>query len=130
MPYLLKTEPTVYSFADLQRDRETVWDDVTNPQAVKYLREMQPGEKLVIYHSGDERAAVGTATVASVDAKDPKVPLVRIRCGTPIGPRSLAEIRQEAARRDGIFAESPLLRQSRLSVVRLTAAQYEWLSSS
>jgi len=129
MPFLLKTEPDVYSFADLERDRETIWDGVTNPQAVKYLREMQPGETLVIYHSGKERTAVGTATVLSVDAKNPKVPLVRIQCGKAIRPRTLAEIKEEAAGKHKIFAESPLLRQARLSVVPLTVAQYKWLTA-
>ncbi len=62
MDYLLKTEPTVYSFADLQRDKNTVWDGVTNPVAVKHLRETKPGDRLVIYHTGDEKSAVGTAT--------------------------------------------------------------------
>ena len=78
MSYLLKTEPSVYSMSDLERDGETIWDGVTNPAAVKFLRGMKPGEKLVIYHTGDERAAVGTAKVVSVDATDPKVPNVRI----------------------------------------------------
>jgi len=70
MNYLLKTEPTVYSFADLQRENTTIWDGVTNPAAVKHLRGMKPGELLVIYHTGDEKGAVGTATVVSVDASD------------------------------------------------------------
>ena len=70
MHYLLKTEPTVYSFANLQRDKTTNWDGVTNPTAVKHLREMKPGSSLLIYHTGDEKAAVGTAKVLSVDASD------------------------------------------------------------
>ncbi|MBW4027031.1 MAG: EVE domain-containing protein [Acidobacteria bacterium] len=124
MPFLLKTEPAIYSYDELQRDVETTWDGVTNPQAVKYLREMTPGEKLVIYHSNGGREAVGTAAVLSVDASDPKVPLVRIKCGRPFKvPRTLAEIKALK-----IFAESPLVRQSRLSVVPLTAAQYAWLT--
>src|SRR5258708_39964347 len=72
MDYLLKTEPTVYSFADLEREKTTIWDGVTNPAAVKHLREMKPGERLVIYHTGDEKSAVGTASVVSVDPSDPK----------------------------------------------------------
>jgi len=68
MDYLLKTEPTVYSFANLERDKSTLWDGVTNPVAVKHLREMKPGERLVIYHTGDDKSAVGMATVVSVDA--------------------------------------------------------------
>src|SRR5579883_1141137 len=71
MHYLLKTEPETYSFYDLEREGETVWDGVTNPVALKFLRSMQPGEKLVIYHTGDERTAVGTAIVVSVDADNP-----------------------------------------------------------
>jgi predicted RNA-binding protein with PUA-like domain len=123
MPFLLKTEPGVYAFADLARDKETTWDGVTNPQAVKNLREMKAGEELVIYHTGDERSAVGTATVVSVDAEDPKVPLVKIRVGKPLkNPRTLAEIKEQK-----LFADSPLVRMGRLSVVPLSAAQYEWL---
>ena len=72
MPYLLKTEPNVYSFADLQREHTTIWDGVTNPVALKNLRGMKPGEPLVIYHTADEKSAVGTATVVSVDPSDPK----------------------------------------------------------
>jgi predicted RNA-binding protein with PUA-like domain len=124
MDYLLKTEPTVYSFADLEREKTTIWDGVTNPTAVKHLREMKAGEGLVIYHTGDEKSAVGTASVISVDASDPKAPKVKIKVGKAIGkPKTLAEIKARAA-----FAESPLVRQGRLSVVPLTAPQYAWLS--
>src|SRR5271163_1664929 len=92
--YLLKTEPSVYSFADLQRDGETIWDGVTNPAAVKFLREMKKGARLVIYHTGDERTAVGAAKVLSVDATDPNIPLVRIKVGKPVKqPHTLAEIK-------------------------------------
>src|SRR5467141_4765141 len=77
--YLLKTEPSEYSFADLQRDKITVWDGVSNPTAVKNLREMQPGARLIIYETGDRKSAVGTATVVSVDASDPKNPAVEIK---------------------------------------------------
>ena len=124
MSYLLKTEPSVYSMSDLERDGETIWDGVTNPAAVKFLRGMKPGEKLVIYHTGDERAAVGTAKVVSVDATDPKVPNVRIKAGKPIKvPHTLAEIKAHK-----LFADSPLVSQGRLSVVPLTDAQYSWLT--
>jgi predicted RNA-binding protein with PUA-like domain len=85
---------------------------------------MKPGEKLVIYHTGDERRAVGTATVVSVDANDPKTPLVRIKVGSGIkSPRTLAEIKEHK-----LFADSPLVKQGRLSVVPLTEQQYEWLT--
>jgi predicted RNA-binding protein with PUA-like domain len=124
MSYLLKTEPSVYSMSDLERDGETIWDGVTNPAAVKFLRGMKPGEKLVIYHTGDERAAVGTAKVVSVDATDPKVPNVRIKAGKPIKvPHTLSEIKAHK-----LFADSPLVSQGRLSVVPLTDAQYAWLT--
>ena len=124
MPHLLKTEPEAYSFADLERDKETIWDGVTNPAAVKHLREMKPGEKLVIYHTGDERRAVGTATVVNVDAKDPKTPLVRIKLGHAVkAAKTLAEIKEHK-----LFADSPLVKQGRLSVVPLTEQQYEWLT--
>lgn len=122
MPYLLKTEPDAYSFADLHREGETVWDGVTNPQAVKNLREMRPNDKLVIYHTGGERTAVGTATVISVNAANPKVPLVRIRAGKAISPKTLVEIKTQK-----LFADSALLRIGRLSVVPLSERQYEWL---
>jgi|SRR5450755_2660934 predicted RNA-binding protein with PUA-like domain len=124
MDYLLKTEPTVYSFADLEREKTTIWDGVTNPAAVKHLREMKPGERLVIYHTGEEKSAVGTATVVTVDASDPRIPQVKIKVGKGIAkPKTLAEIKARAA-----FADSPLVRQGRLSVVPLTAAQYAWLA--
>src|SRR3954468_16093658 len=79
MPYLLKSEPDQYSFEDLEKDKETVWDGVTNPTAVKHLREMKPHNKLIIYHTGTERQAVGTATVVTVDPTDAKKPIVRIK---------------------------------------------------
>jgi predicted RNA-binding protein with PUA-like domain len=122
--YLLKTESSVYSFANLQRDKQTQWDGVSNPTAVKNLREMKPGDQLVIYHTGDEKSAVGTASVVSVKVTDPKSPVVEIKAGKSIAkPKSLGEIKSEK-----LFNDSPLVRQGRLSVVPLTAAQYEWLA--
>jgi len=126
MPYLLKTEPSVYSFADLQREGTTIWDGVTNPVAVKNLRGMKPGEQLVIYHTGDEKSAVGTATVVSVDPSDPKNPQVKIKVVKPIAkPVTLAEVKTNK-----LFADSPLVRQGRLSVVPLTEAQHKFLAGS
>jgi predicted RNA-binding protein with PUA-like domain len=123
MNYLLKTEPTAYSFADLLREKETDWTGVTNPTAVRNLRAMKKGDKLVIYHTGEEKSAVGLARVTSVDVSDPKVPIVRIAAGAAIKrPKTLAEIKQQA-----IFQDSPLVRQSRLSVAPLDEAQYDWL---
>ena len=124
MDYLLKTEPSVYSFENLEREKTTIWDGVTNPVAVRHLREMKPGERLVIYHTGDEKRAVGTASVVSVDASDAKTPLVRIKVSKAIAaPKTLAEIKGQK-----LFADSPLVRQGRLSVVPLNAAQYKWLT--
>jgi predicted RNA-binding protein with PUA-like domain len=124
MNYLLKTEPTVYSFADLQRENTTIWDGVTNPVAVKNLRGMKPGEQLVIYHTGDEKTAVGTATVVSVDTSDPRNPQVKIKVGKPLPkPVTLAEVKANK-----LFADSPLVRQGRLSVVPLTDAQLRFLT--
>ena len=124
MPYLLKTEPDAYSFDDLERDHETIWDGVTNPAAVKNLREMKPGEHLVIYHTGDERKAVGSAIVVSVDASNPKTPLVKIKAGKRFRTaHTLADIKEQK-----LFADSPLVRQGRLSVAPLTHEQYEWLA--
>src|SRR3984885_8309414 len=114
MPYFLfKSEPGVYSFDDLLRDGETVWDGVTAPAAVKHLREMKEGTKWIFYHTGDERTAVGTGSVVSVDPSDPKVPIVRVKAGNRLKtPRTLAAIKAEK-----LFAKSPLLLIGRLSVV-------------
>ena len=120
--YLFKSESGVYSFDDLLRDGETLWDGVTNPTAVKNLREMKPGAKWIFYHTGDERTAVGTGTVVSVDATDPKVPIVRVKAGKRLKhPKTLAQIKAEK-----LFKTSPLLTIGRLSVVPLTKEQWEW----
>ena len=120
--FLMKTEPDVYSFDDFLRDKETVWDGVTNPTAVKHLREMKPGTKWIFYHTGDERTAVGTGSVESVDASNPKVPVVKVKAGKRLKtPKTLAEIKAEK-----IFAQSPLVQIGRLSVVPLTQEQWDW----
>jgi predicted RNA-binding protein with PUA-like domain len=124
--YLLKTEPTGYSFADLQRDSVTEWDGVSNPTAVRNLREMKPGTKLIIYETGEVNSAVGTASVVSVDAADPKTPIVTIKAGKVLSqPVSLAQIKGNST-----FADSPLVRQGRLSVVPLTPAQHKILTGA
>jgi predicted RNA-binding protein with PUA-like domain len=124
MDFLLKTEPSTYSFADLQKEKTTIWDGVSNPVALKNLRAMKPGERLVIYHTGDEKSAVGTATVVSVDDSDPKNPQVKIKAGKANAkPVTLAE-----AKANKLFADSPLARQGRLSVVPLTEAQFKFLT--
>jgi predicted RNA-binding protein with PUA-like domain len=124
MPFLLKTEPTKYSFDDLLRDGETTWDGISNPQALLNLRSMKPGEKLVIYHSNVGKAAIGTAKVVSVDPSDPKNPIVRIAAVKRLKQeKTLAEMRETP-----VFAGSLLFRQFRLSVVPLTEEQYHWLT--
>ncbi len=124
--YLLKTEPTEYSFARLVKDGQTEWDGVKNPVAVKHLGEMKAGEKLIIYETGDTKSAVGTATVVSVGTKNLKKPVVVIKAGKPLGkPVTLAEIKSNK-----MFASSPLVRIGRLSVVPLTAEQYKVLAGS
>jgi predicted RNA-binding protein with PUA-like domain len=125
MPYLLKSEPDKYSYDDLLRDGETIWDGIKNPQALITLRNMKRGEKCIIYHSNIGKAAIGTATIVSVttDPADPKTPIVRLKPGKRLKrEKSLAELRQSP-----LFTDSLLFRQFRLSVVPLTDAQYDWL---
>jgi predicted RNA-binding protein with PUA-like domain len=123
MYYLLKTEPSEYSFTDLQRDKSTVWDGVSNPVALRNLREMPRGAQLVIYHTGDEKSAVGLASMLSVDASDARNPQVKIQAGQPLRkPVTLAEMKSNK-----LFQDSPLVRQGRLSVVPLTEAQYRFI---
>jgi predicted RNA-binding protein with PUA-like domain len=120
--FLFKTEPNVYSFDDFLRDQQTVWDNVTNPQAVKYLREMKAGTKWIFYHTGEQRTAVGTGSVVSVDPSDPKVPIVQVKVGKRLRqPKTLAAIKAEP-----LFAQSPLVIIGRLSVVPLTEEQWKW----
>ncbi len=121
--FLFKTEPEAYSFDDFLRDKETVWDGVTNPTAVRNLRELKPGTKWIFYHTGDERTAVGTGTVVSVDASNPAKPVVKVKVGERLkNPKTLAAIKAEK-----LFADSPLVTIGRLSVVPLTEKQWEWL---
>lgn len=125
MPFLLKTEPNKYSYDDLLADGETLWDGIANNQALLYLRGMKKGEKLVIYHSNIGKAAIGTAKVVSVDATDTRNPKVLIKPVKRLKKeKPLDEIRAAA-----VFQESILFRQFRLSVVPLTDAQYDFLTS-
>ena len=125
MPYLLKTEPQKYSFDDLLRDKQTVWDGIANNQALLYLRGMKKGDKLVIYHSNEGKAAVGLAKVVSVDATDPKNPQVIIAATKRLKTeKPLASLREAA-----VFQDSMLFRQFRLSVVPLTQEQYDFLTA-
>ena len=124
MDYLLKTEPSEYSFSDLIRDKTTIWDGVSNPVALKNLRAMKPGDCLIIYETGDHKSAVATATVVSVDTTDAKNPQIKIKAGNALKqPVTLAQVKANK-----LFADSPLVRQGRLSVVPLTPVQYKFLS--
>jgi predicted RNA-binding protein with PUA-like domain len=119
----LKTEPSEYSFAELLKDGEVVWDGVTNPTAVMHLRAMKPGDRLVIYETGNVKSAVGTAEVVSVNASDPRKPLVKIKAGMVLAkPVSLEQIKKNR-----LFKDSPLVKMGRLSVVPLTPAQWKSL---
>jgi len=126
MDYLLKTEPSEYSFRDLERDTTTIWDGVSNPLALKHLSAMKPGDRLVIYETGDRKSALGTARVVSVDASDRKNPKVEIKADDALPrPVTLAEVKENK-----LFRESPLVRQGRLSVVPLTEEQYKFLTAA
>ena len=126
--WLLKTEPDHYSYADLQRDRATVWDGVSNNAALIHIRAMRLGDLALIYHTGDERQAVGLAEVTSApyaDPKlgDPKLVVVDIR---PL--RRLAQpVTLAAVKADAAFADFALVRQGRLSVVPVTPEQWQRL---
>jgi predicted RNA-binding protein with PUA-like domain len=124
MAWLVKTEPGTYSYDDLEREGRAVWDGVTNPQAQKNLRSMAVGDRVFVYHTGDEKSVVGVAEVARASYPDPRDKSGRLvvvdlkalrRAGEAV---TLADLKAEAA-----FADSPLVRQGRLSVVPLDAAQ-------
>ncbi|HUL33149.1 MAG TPA: EVE domain-containing protein [Candidatus Eisenbacteria bacterium] len=122
--YLLKTEPSEYSFADLMKDGETQWDGVSNATAVMHLQAMKAGDRLIIYETGNVKSAVGTASVISVNAKDLKNPLVKLRAGKALARAiSLEEIKKEK-----IFQESPLVKIGRLSVVPLSREQFAFFA--
>lgn len=123
--WILKTEPEAYSYADLTRDGATVWDGVANNAALIHLRAMAPGDQALIYHTGDERQAVGLAEVTSGPYPDPalgdpKLVVVDVR---PLGalPRAVG---LAAIKADPFFAEFALVRQGRLSVVPVSAEQW------
>ena len=124
--YLLKTEPSEYSFDDLHKDGETVWDGVHNPVALRNLGAMKSGDKLIVYETGERKSAVGTASVVAVDVKDAKDPKVTIKAGKRLAKAvTLAEVKANS-----LFADSPLVRQGRLSVVPLSSEQYKVLAGS
>lgn len=126
--WLLKTEPESYSFADLQRDKRTVWDGVTNSWALKFLREMKKGDRAFVYHTGKEKSIVGIAEIAAdphadPKTKDEKLPVVDLKAVQPLKqPVSLAQIKK-----DKRFANFELVKFSRLSVMPVTPAHWEAL---
>lgn len=126
--YLVKTEPTTYSFADLERDRRTVWDGVSNPAALKHLSEMRKGDVVIVYHTGKEKQAVGLAVAASNAYPDPKLknpkrPVVDLEPDRPLPkPVTLAEVKA-----DPLLKSSDLARLPRLSVMPLREAQFQRL---
>ena len=122
--WLVKTEPGDYSFEDLRKEKETVWTGVKNPVALKHLRAMKKGDRVVVYHTGSVRAAVGTAAVAAADARDPKNPRVMVAAGK----RLAAPVPLDAVKASPLFAGSALLRIGRLSVVPLTEGQFRFLA--
>lgn len=123
--WLLKTEPSTYSFANLIRERQTCWDGVRNPTALQHIRSMRPSDRCVIYHSGTERAAVGLASVATEPYADPRAGDPKLMVVNITSPRQLPHpVSLASLRTDPRFADSPLVRISRLSVVPLTQAQY------
>jgi len=120
--WLLKTEPSTYSFADLVKEKRTRWDGITNPVALRHLRQAQAGETAVIYHTGDEKSCVGLARIvkpAYADPRNDKLVVVDLEAGEALAhPVTLATLKADPA-----FADSPLARQGRLSFVPLTDAQ-------
>jgi len=124
--WLLKTEPSSYSFDDLLRERRTAWTGVKNPQARLHLKAMRPGDPVVVYHSG-EKAAVGLGTVARAAYPDPSGAEGWVCVDVKAGARLGTKVALEALKGERAFTGSPLLTQGRLSVVPLGAAQLKAL---
>ncbi|SRR5579871_1268271 len=124
--FLAKTDPETYSIDDLERERHTVWDGVSNPQALRAIREMRPGDRVLIYHSGGVAAIVGTAKVASEprpDARNAKLTVVDFEfIGRLDPPVTLHEIKAS-----GLFADWALVRQGRLSTMAVPSSFVDWV---
>ena len=124
--WLFKTEPTVYSFQQLQKDNKTVWDGVTNNLALKNLKDIKKGDLIFIYHTGDERQAVGIARALGgaypdPSKKDPKLLVVDIEAVKPLpSPVTLAQVKA-----DKQLANFDLVRNSRLSIMKVSDEQWE-----
>ena len=126
--FLVKTEPSTYSFADLQRDKQTVWDGIKNPVALRNLGTIKKGDTIIVYHTGDEKQCVGLAEAAS-DAypdpklKNPKVPVIDLAAGKPLpSPVTLARVKA-----DVVLKNTALARQPRLSVMPFSEAEFKRL---
>jgi len=126
--WLLKTEPSTYSFADLQREQCTTWDGVSNPTALRHLRAMKNGDQAFIYHTGDEKSIVGVARIVSNPYQDPNLndPKRVVVDLAPVRPLK-KPIPLSAVKADGRFADFALVRISRLSVMPVTSEQWEAL---
>jgi predicted RNA-binding protein with PUA-like domain len=126
--FLAKTDPDTYSIDDLEREKQTVWDGVTNPQAVKTIREMKPGDRVFIYHSGGNSAILGMAKVVSDSRPDPKnakSALVELAFTTRLDPpTTLVEIKDS-----GKFSDWALVRQGRLSTMPAPEKFVDWMRS-
>ncbi|HEU5171493.1 MAG TPA: EVE domain-containing protein [Gemmatimonadales bacterium] len=124
--WLVKTEPSTYSYADLERDRRTRWDGVSNPLALRHIRAIRAGDRVFVYHTGDQKAIVGIARVASdpyPDPQDPSLTVVDLEAERALHtPVTLAAIKADPA-----FAEFPLVRQARLSVVPVSEDRWKRL---
>jgi predicted RNA-binding protein with PUA-like domain len=124
--FLAKSEPSVYSIDDLERDKKTVWDGVTNPQAVRAIRSMKAGDRVFVYHSGGVSAIVGLASVAADGRDDPKNAKSAVADFAFLGkidpPATLAEIKQS-----GKFDDWALVRQSRLSTMEAPEKFVAWM---
>ena len=123
--FLAKTEPSTYSIDDLERDRTTTWDGVTNAQAVRTIREMRPGDRVLIYHSGGVSSIVGFANVKSQprgDVKNPKSAVVDLEFAGRLEPVTLAEIKSSKK-----FDDWALVRQGRLSTMAVPEKFVAWM---
>lgn len=126
--WILKTEPSSYAFDDLERDGQTVWDGVANAQALINMRQMQPGDEALIYHSGDERAIVGQAQIISAPYADPNLgEPKRVVVDVRAGRRLVQPVPLSTIKVDPTFAQLGLVRQSRLSVVPVSKELWDKL---
>lgn len=125
--WIVKTEPSTYSFADLQREGTVVWDGVKNPVALKHIRAMHAGDSVLVYHTGDEKAVVGLAKTVSepyADPKDPDLAVIKMKAERPLArPVTLAEVKA-----DTMFSDLGLVRMGRLSVMPASPAQFRALA--